>query len=83
MEKNKICNLQNLERETHFCSNEARDILKKLLSKDVLKRPTAIQALSHPWFIKEKLPLENSMQINKVITAPNFLSFKKRITEHL
>ncbi|TNV87236.1 hypothetical protein FGO68_gene17205 [Halteria grandinella] len=72
MELNKMCNLSHLDRDTQFCSNEARDLMKKLLNKDMSKRPTAIQALSHPWFINEKLPLENSMQINKVITSPNF-----------
>lgn len=32
-------------------SSEAKDILLKLLSKDPRQRPSAEQALNHPWFI--------------------------------
>nr|DAD29231.1 TPA_asm: hypothetical protein HUJ06_030699 [Nelumbo nucifera] len=30
-------------------SSEAKDFVKRLLNKDYRKRPTAVQALSHPW----------------------------------
>ena len=50
--------------EWKFVSSEAKDLIRKMLSKDPSKRPTALQVLRHPWFamdaselrLKEGLP---------------------------
>ena len=52
------------EDEWRDVSEEAKDLIRKMLSKDPAKRPTALQALRHPWFamdaselrMKEGLP---------------------------
>jgi len=36
------------------CSEECADLIENLLCKDVTKRYTAAQALSHPWFSSER-----------------------------
>ena len=33
-----------------WLSDEARDLVNKLLDKDSSKRPSAVEALDHPWF---------------------------------
>lgn len=42
--------------------------MRLLLTKDPAKRPTAKQALKHPYFFKDKLALDNSLQLNKLLT---------------
>ena len=44
-----------------YISNDAKDLIKKLLNIKVDKRYTAKQALNHPWIIKSK----NRIQIDK------------------
>ncbi len=48
-------------------SKEARDLIRILLEKDPEKRPTPIQALTHPWFTNEESPLRNSINLNKLL----------------
>lgn len=52
-------------------SNEAKDLIRKLLEKDVNKRISAAEGLEHPWFfqlkIKEKLTELSIEQINNVL----------------
>lgn len=38
-----------------------------MLAEESEKRPSAIQALAHPWFSNETLPLQSSMQLNKIL----------------
>ena len=52
------------EEEWENVSEEAKDLIRKMLSKDPATRPTALQVLRHPWFamdaselrMKEGLP---------------------------
>lgn len=67
MDQNKLCNLKYILFDLKQCSHEARDLVSLLLSKDPAKRPSAIQALAHPWFYNEKLPLQNSVNLNQII----------------
>lgn len=42
--------IYTLDREPfHKCSNEAKDLISKLLVKDPSKRYTALKAYEHPW----------------------------------
>ena len=42
--------IYTLDREPfHKCSNEAKDLISKLLVKDPTKRYTALKAYEHPW----------------------------------
>jgi calcium-dependent protein kinase len=46
--------IYTLDREPFYkCSNEAKDLLSKLLVKDPQKRYTALKAYEHPWTRKE------------------------------
>ncbi|TNV86993.1 hypothetical protein FGO68_gene9028 [Halteria grandinella] len=45
----------------------ARNLVKKLLARDPQFRPTAREALSHPWFEAEKLALEGSIRLNQIL----------------
>ena len=47
-------------------SNEAKDLLKKLLEFDTCKRITAEEALNHPWFNCKKVKSEDNEGIFKV-----------------
>ena len=69
MDNNRICNLKYIQLDLYRCSPESKDLLRLLLSKDPEKRPTAIQALAHPWFFNEKLPLQSSVHLNKVLAS--------------
>ena len=46
--------IYTLDREPFYkCSNEAKDIISKLLVKDPTKRYTALKAYEHPWVKRE------------------------------
>lgn len=72
MAKNHECNLDHIEHYVKRCSPLARSLLKSLLSKDPDLRPTAIEALNHPWFSEEKQPLTNSLNMNRYFTGHEF-----------
>ena len=68
MLKNKTCDIEHVSNKLKFVSQEARDFVMLLLTKNPNKRPSAIQALGHPWFFEEKNPLKNSLNLNKFLT---------------
>ncbi len=49
-------------------SSEVKDLIFKLLQKNPLFRPTATEALSHPWFREEICPVRDSINLNKFLT---------------
>ena len=57
----KKCKVEFNYEEWDNVSNDAKDLIKKLLNKDVEKRYSAKKALSHPWRIKNK----NIIKIDK------------------
>ena len=67
MEQNKYCDFDNLEHRMRRCSPQSIDLVRQLLCKDPLRRPTAISALNHAWFSEEKLPLQKSIEVNKLL----------------
>ena len=50
----KRCNIEFNDEEWDTISNEAKDLIKKLLIKDFKKRYSAKEALGHPWIKKNK-----------------------------
>lgn len=68
---NKECNLEFLETRLHKHSKNLIDFLKLILSKDPKTRPTARQALKHPWFKREQSPLKESLNINRILANSN------------
>lgn len=67
MAQNKNCNFDDLDQRMRRCSPQAIDLVRQLLCKDPLRRPTAISALNHPWFAEEKLPLQSSINLNRLL----------------
>ena len=49
-------------------SQAAKDLLFKLLSADPQARPTAAEALEHPWFANEKNAVIGSLTINEMFS---------------
>lgn len=61
-------------------SDDARDLLKKLLRRDPAKRLTALQALDHPW-VKEGGSASDDSLAGSVVRFPSpifFPSWKRR-----
>lgn len=50
-------------------SEEVIDLITKLLDKDPDKRPTAIEALEHPWFRKYIVPFNGTAMSDDIIKA--------------
>ena len=53
-EKIRLCKIDFNDEEWDNISNDAKDLIKKLLIKDTNKRYSAKKALSHPWIVKNK-----------------------------
>jgi len=53
-EKNKECKINLQKPSLCHVSNLAKDLLSKLLEKDVQKRPGAVEALRHPFFDQDQ-----------------------------
>ena len=53
-EKIRLCKIDFNDEEWDNISNDAKDLIKKLLIKDINKRYSAKKALSHPWIVKNK-----------------------------
>jgi len=59
MRLNKTCAFEKLSERFAVarCSKMSCNFVKTLLIKDPARRPTAAQALTHPWFTDEQIPL--------------------------
>ena len=53
-EKIHLCKIDFNDEEWDNISHDAKDLIKKLLIKDVNKRLSAKKALNHPWIVKNK-----------------------------
>ena len=53
-EKIRLCKIDFNDEEQDNISNDAKDLIKKLLIKDAKKRYSAREALAHPWIVKNK-----------------------------
>jgi calcium-dependent protein kinase len=60
-EEIKRCKIEFNDEEWDTISNDAKDLIKKILIKDVEKRYSAKEALCHPWIVKNK----NKIKIDK------------------
>jgi calcium-dependent protein kinase len=61
MKANKLCRLSRLDVDLIQNSQESVNLIKQLLNPDPALRPTAAEALQHPWFKKQKVPLMSSL----------------------
>lgn len=68
IDKNKKFTLEKINFRMKDCSVEGRDLTKWLLKREPSDRPTASEALSHPWFSGERLPLKVSLHYNIAVT---------------
>lgn len=50
-------------------SQSGQDLLSKLILKDPNQRPTAKEALQHPWFNEDKEALEQALIINNCLCS--------------
>lgn len=60
-------------KEPTLCSEECRDLIQKMMSTDDKKRPSAAEALEHPWFKH----IKNS-EINTLKVSQNVLQQMKK-----
>ncbi|CDW79077.1 serine threonine protein kinase [Stylonychia lemnae] len=67
---NKKCDLSHVKFFTKDVSYECKDLLDMLLQKNPLNRPTAREALQHPWFSSDRQALEAGLLINNYQLCP-------------
>lgn len=60
--------------EFQLVSNEVKDLIKQMLTKDPKKRPSAADCLGHKWFQLDEVPSKD-LKINRKILE-NLASFK-------
>ncbi|TNV85935.1 hypothetical protein FGO68_gene1963 [Halteria grandinella] len=78
MRLNKTCAFEKLSERFAVarCSKMSCNFVKTLLIKDPARRPTAAQALTHPWFTDEQIPLQSSLQLNKIFASERWADFE-------
>lgn len=64
---NRACDISHMSQHLRRCSLDAKDLVKQLLHKNPARRPSAKDALKHPWFKEEELPLQSSITLNKLL----------------
>jgi serine/threonine protein kinase len=69
--KNMLCKLGHVRESLFYRSSEALHLVMLMLSQCPRNRPTASQALLHPWFSEDSSPLKKSLQMNKKLTSTN------------
>jgi serine/threonine protein kinase len=62
---NKQCNLSHVEKSTSHLSNQAKDLMMKLLDPNPKTRVNSTEALNHDWFKCHHEALVQGMIINK------------------
>lgn len=58
------CNLDHIDGMLASQAPQTIDLVKFLLCKNPKDRPTAEEALRHPWFDQERAAIEASIEIN-------------------
>ena len=73
-EKIRMCKIDFNDEEWDNISHDAKDLIKKLLIKDINKRYSAKQALSHAWIVKNKnqVKIDNEKFGEIVINLRNY-----------
>lgn len=67
IKNNTECNLGNIDECLGDCSLPCRDLLLKMLIDNPEGRPTAKQALLHPWFSEDKYIIEDLLVLNREV----------------
>lgn len=78
---NKYCNIDHVIPNLSNRSREAQELLLKLLSADPKLRPTAAEALEHPWFANQMNAVIGSLTINALFSFE--LQGRKGSSQHM
>jgi serine/threonine protein kinase len=70
LKKNRRCDFSHLNEDLKMCSYEALDFIKQLLKRNPDERPSAEEALTHPWFSEKKLQIRYLLKCNKNLASP-------------
>ncbi|CDW85720.1 serine threonine protein kinase [Stylonychia lemnae] len=74
--QNKLCFLGNIFKYLGQVSDEAQDLLLKLLEKNPEQRLSAREALQHPWFKTDRQALNACLFLNEQISTSSINYFK-------
>lgn len=69
LQKNADCSLEHAKSYMTKATPSCQDILWKLLSKEPEERPTAKEALLHPWFSEDMDVLKGLLQYNNIVCS--------------
>ncbi|CDW84114.1 serine threonine protein kinase [Stylonychia lemnae] len=67
LQLNHQCDLTHVNQYIKTISQEGQDFLLKLMAKDFSLRPSAQEALSHPWFQQDRAALLDGILINNYL----------------
>ncbi len=67
LRNNRECNTEHIQKSINHLSASGQALLKLLVMKDPEMRPTAKEALQHPWFTEDKEALEQALIINNFL----------------
>jgi calcium-dependent protein kinase len=74
----KMCKVNFNDEEWDNISSDAKDLIKKLLIKDINKRYSAKQALNHPWIVKNKNQIKiDNQKFGEIVT--NLRNYSARL----
>ena len=69
-EKNKNCDIvSQYHHLTSIASGEACDLFKAIIQPDPSSRPSAREALTHPWFDRDRDIIKQLMVVNQLLRA--------------
>lgn len=68
--------LLSLEPEWDEVSDEAKDLVRKLLAYDPAKRISAAEALQHPWIKKQTSKVDKGIATKALSNLKNFRVFE-------
>ena len=65
---NEKCDLSTKHKYVSQVSQQGQELLFKMLSSSAKDRPTAREALQHPWFVDEHVILNNLLHMNDFLS---------------